>query len=78
MEMAKAKAESNDGLESKENNVYMSGFDPISWDVTNPEFVQTHLLRFEIDRTSSKSKEHKVFKITDIDLFMEGNRHCKL
>ena len=37
--------------------------------------MQTHCLRFEIDR--SKGRKKVGIKITDIDFYLEGNRHAK-
>lgn len=34
-----------------------------------------HCIRFEIDRSKTGKSSHKI-KITDIDYYLEGNRHA--
>lgn len=45
------------------------------FDVTDPAYRQTHCIRFEIERGPGVSSPG--FKITDIDFYLEGNRHAK-
>ena len=57
-----------------------------AWDLSlndGRDFEQVHLIRFEIDKTryggakaDDKKSSDKLMKITDIDLWMGGNRHC--
>ena len=75
-ERASKKEETTDSVYELEGTI-----DPSLWDVSRQEeYWQTHLIRFEIDRTrySAKSgnRRSNTIKITDIDLWMNGNRHC--
>ena len=54
--------------------MYVLEVDKSLYDVSDPNYTQIHLVRFEIDRT--KSKGAKGVKITDIDFYLEGNRHA--
>lgn len=59
------------------------------YDPRDSEFVQEHFLRFEIDRTRMvwetdsdsgekrlvRNKDLNVMKLTDIDCYLDGNRH---
>ena len=58
--------------------MYEMHVDSKIYDITNPEFIQTHCLRFEIEKTptSGDTRQHGV-KITDIDYYLGGNRHAK-
>lgn len=57
-----------------------------AWDLRlddGNDFEQLHLIRFEVDKTrrralhdGEKRSSDKLMKITDIDLWMAGNRHC--
>lgn len=62
---------------------------PSRYDVTDPQFRQSHCLRFEIDRSKQarvlgdltkweKNPLYGVFKITDIDFYLDGNKHTEL
>lgn len=56
------------------------------WDIRlndGADFEQLHLIRFEIDRSNKapssqegQKSSDKLLKITDVDLWMQGNRHC--
>ena len=49
------------------------------WDVSlDPaKFIQSHVLRFEMQRGSTQGRTQMGFKITDVDLCLDGNRHCE-
>ena len=58
-------------------------------DVLDSEFRQTHFLRFEIDRSRltrclddphkwEPNPDYRLLKITDVDLYLEGNKHSSL
>ena len=64
---------SNPALDDQ--SVYRLEVDHSIYDVNLPTFVQTHCLRFEIDR--SKVKDSLSVKITDVDFSLNGNRHLK-
>jgi hypothetical protein len=55
--------------------VYVLDADKSIYDVMDPGYRQVHCLRFEIERGGSGSSS---FKITDIDYYLEGNRHAKV
>ena len=58
-------------LESSQNTVYqLEQMEKSKYDLTHPDYRQKHCLRVEIDRKG-------IIKITDIDFFLEGNRHAK-
>lgn len=59
------------------DSVYQLEVDKKVYDVTDPEFVQIHCLRFEIERSSGNANEARTHgvKITDIDYYLGGNRH---
>ncbi|CDW77538.1 UNKNOWN [Stylonychia lemnae] len=59
----------------QDESVYQFQIDPLQYDINNPEFIQTHCLRFEIDRSRGVNKTLGV-KITDIDFYLGGNRHA--
>jgi len=40
------------------------------YDVREPEFTQVHCIRFEYERSTG-------FKISDIDFYLDGNRHAR-
>ena len=68
----------NDERENEDESIYaLDEIENSLWDVEHPEYQQTHLLRFEIDRTKTSGKRgaEKLMKITDIDLWLSGNRH---
>jgi hypothetical protein len=49
------------------------------WDITSPEYLQRHIIRFEYERKSMvqfmlKNPLNKM-KITDIDIALKGNKH---
>lgn len=59
------------------------------YDLEDPEFRQMHCLRFEIDKskmarslsdpkTWEKNPLYKQLKITDVDFFLNGNKHAQL
>lgn len=54
-----------------EDSVYILDVDKSLYDVSEPGFTQVHCLRFEYERSQGS------FKITDIDFFLEGNRHAR-
>jgi hypothetical protein len=58
---------------SSSSSVYVTEPDTSLYDVMHPEYRQIHCLRVEIERT----KGHQAVKITDIDYYLEGNRHAK-
>jgi len=49
------------------------------YDVSHPDYVQVHCLRFEIDRSKGVKEGGRVsgVKITDVDFWLEGNRHAR-
>jgi hypothetical protein len=58
-------------------------------DVLDSEFRQTHFFRFEIDRSRlarsledpqkwEQNPDFRILKITDVDLYLEGNKHSQL
>ena len=49
--------------------MYVLDLDKSLYDVRDPEYTQVHCIRFE--------NEKSAFKITDIDFFLEGNRHAR-
>lgn len=61
------------------DSVYQMEVDKTIYDISDPEYVQIHCLRFEFDRGQAgknQSKQHGV-KITDIDYYLDGNRHTR-
>lgn len=48
--------------------------DKSKFDPSYETYEQIHLFRFEIDRSANKKQFH--MKITDIDYWLEGNRHA--
>ncbi len=56
------------------------GLQPNQYDVEHPDYVQYHCLRFEIQRKSTAQQQPKlnVLKLTDVDFYLEGNRHAVL
>ena len=58
----------------------LTNLDKSLYDVSDPNFTQTHCIRFEIDRSKANNKENRPasgIKITDVDFWLEGNRHAK-
>jgi len=53
--------------EEAKESVYNVDVDKSAYDLNDPEFTQMHLFRFE--------KQNGRYWITDIDLYLEGNRH---
>ena len=49
--------------------MYVLDLDKSLYDVRDPEYTQVHCIRFE--------NEKSAFKITDIDFYLEGNRHAR-
>ena len=58
------------------NQVYVLDVDKSLYDISHPDYLQTHCLRFEIDRSKGNKKVMGI-KITDIDYHLEGNRHAR-
>ena len=56
--------------DEESESVYVLDVDKSVFDPREPGFTQMHLLRFEYERSMGK------FKITDIDYYLEGNRHA--
>lgn len=64
--------------QNAEDSVYVMDIDKSLYDPRNAEFVQVHCFRFEIDRSTKGAKQgNQGVKITDIDYYLEGNRHAK-
>lgn len=61
---------SKDEDEKENQSVYVLDADKSVYDVRESEFAQVHCIRFEYERTMG-------FKITDIDFYLEGNRHSR-
>jgi hypothetical protein len=55
--------------EEEADSVYVLDVDKSIYDPREPGYTQVHLLRFENERGA--------FKITDIDFYLEGNRHAR-
>ncbi len=49
----------------------MLDVDKSIYDITDPNYTQVHCIRFEYEKGSTG------YKITDIDFYLEGNRHAK-
>lgn len=86
----KEENENNDGDNDEEGPVYdLASVQQRMYDARDPEFLQQHFLRFEIDRTRMvweedetsgerkliRNKNLHVMKLTDIDCYLDGNRH---
>ena len=54
----------------------MLDVDKSKYDPSFPNYEQIHLLRFEIDKSRGAEKKSHSMKITDIDYWLEGNRHA--
>jgi hypothetical protein len=68
--------------ESKyDSNIYKLNTPDRKWNYLNPDFMQSHIFRFEFEK---KNKFRNIFRhpynsllITDIDLCLKGNKHFK-
>lgn len=59
-----------------DESVYVVQVDKAKYDPAYENYEQIHMLRFEIDRSKGTNKKSYSMKITDIDYWLEGNRHA--
>lgn len=69
MEDALAK-QNGSGSNANEESVYVLDVDRSIYDVREEGYSQVHCLRFEYERSMG-------YRITDIDYYLEGNRHAR-
>jgi hypothetical protein len=64
-----------------DTGVYKFSLPDKRWDYNHEEFHQTHVIRFEYEKTNTLRtifrKPYDTLKITDIDLCLKGNKHFK-
>ena len=64
-----------------DTGVYKFSVPDKKWDYNHEEFMQTHLIRFEFEKTNTLRsifrKPYDTLVITDIDLSLKGNKHFK-
>ena len=85
--------EEDDEEDAEDRPVYdLSSVQQRMYDTRHEEFFQQHMFRFEIDRTRKirikdedtgaerviRNPNQNVIKITDIDCYLDGNRHLIL
>lgn len=58
------------------DSVYLMKIDKAVYDISDPSYMQTHCLRFELDRTPAKGRAAGGLKVTDVDFWLQGNRHA--
>ena len=66
----------NKEIADMQDSVYVMELDKTKFDPAFPNYEQIHLLRFEIDKSKGADKKTHMMKITDIDYWLEGNRHA--
>ncbi len=52
------------------DSVYLMNIDKAIYDINDPAYLQTHCLRFELDRSTTKGSRAGGLKITDVDFWL--------